>query len=105
MNIYVGNLPRSTSEEAIRKMFEEFGEVNEVKLIKDQYSGELRGFGFVQMPAKAEAQAAIDGINSKELDGRHLIVNEAKPKKSNGRSGGNRSGGGGGFRGNRSRSW
>ena len=89
MNIYVGNLPKSTDDDAVRKLFEVHGEVTEVKLIKDNYSGELRGFGFIQMPAKEQAQAAIEAINSTEFEGRFLIVNEAKPK-------GNRSGGGGG---------
>ena len=59
MNIYVGNLPRTTDEETVRKLFEEYGEVTEIKLLKDQYTGELRGFGFVTMPAKADAQKAI----------------------------------------------
>ncbi len=102
MNIYVGNLPKTTNEEAVRKLFEEHGEVTEVKLLKDQYSDELRGFGFVTMPAKADGQKAIQEVNSAELEGRKLIVNEAHPKKD--RQGG-RSRGGGGFQGSRSRSW
>lgn len=108
MNIYVGNLPKTADEQTIRNLFAEHGEISEIKLIKDQFSGELRGFGFIEMPSKAQAQAAIQAINGMELDGRTLIVNEARPRreKTGGghqRSGG--SGGGGGFRGPRSRSW
>lgn len=116
MNIYVGNLPKTTTEEAVRKIFEAYGEVTEVKLIKDHFSGEIRGFGFIEMPAKADAQRAIQEVNETELEGRTLIVNEARRKKDNrfggGGGGGNRQrGGGGGYRGggggggNRSRSW
>ena len=101
MNIYIGNLPKTTNEETVRKLFEEYGEVTEVKLIKDQYSGELRGFGFVEMPAKADAKTAIEKADGTELEGRTLIVNEARPRKD--RSGGRQRGGG--FRGSRSRSW
>lgn len=120
MNIYVGNLPKSITEEIVRDLFKEYGEVSEVKLIKDQYSGELRGFGFVEMPAKADAQKAIAEIDETEIDGRKIIVNEARPRKDRpggggrrgpggmgsggGRRGGGNSGGGGG-RGPRSRSW
>ena len=104
MNIYVGNLPKATNEEAVKELFAEYGEVTEVKLIKDQYTGELRGFGFITMPSKADAQKAMQEINGKELEGRTLVVNEARPRGD--RSGGGRQrGGGGGFRGSRSRSW
>ena len=106
MNIYVGNLPKTTDEETIRNLFKTYGEVMEVKLIKDQYSGELRGFGFVTMPSKTEGQAAIDGLNGNEIEGRKIIVNEARPQKE--RSGGRhqRGGSGGGNRGGfQSRSW
>ncbi len=102
MNIYVGNLPKTTTEEAVRKVFEEYGEVAEVKLIKDQYTGELRGFGFIEMPAKSDAQKAIQEVDGTELEGNTLIVNEARPRRD--RSGGRPRGGGGG-RGPRSRSW
>ena len=102
MNIYVGNLPKTTTEEAVRKVFEECGEVAEVKLIKDQYSGELRGFGFIEMPSKSDAQKAIQEVDGTELEGNTLIVNEARPRED--RSGGRQRGGGGG-RGPRSRSW
>ena len=91
MNIYVGNLPKTTTEEAVRKLFEEYGEVTEIKLLKDQYTDELRGFGFVTMPSKADAQKAIQEINDTELEGNTLIVNEARPRKD--RSGGRQRGG------------
>ncbi|MFQ5651867.1 MAG: RNA recognition motif domain-containing protein [bacterium] len=81
LNIYVGNLPKTTTEEAVRELFSAHGEVSEVKLIKDQYSGELRGFGFIEMPSKSEAQKAIEEVNGTELEGRTLIVNEARPRK------------------------
>ena len=101
MNIYVGNLPKTTTEDEVRKVFAEYGEVAEVKLIKDNYSGELRGFGFIEMPAKADAQKAIQEVDGTELEGQTLIVNEARPRKD--RSGGHQRGGG--QRGPRSRSW
>ena len=102
MNIYVGNLPKTTTEDEVRKVFAEYGEVAEVKLIKDNYSGELRGFGFIEMPAKADAQKAIQEVDGTELEGNTLIVNEARPRED--RSGGRpRSGGRRG--GSRPRSW
>jgi len=101
LNIYVGNLPKTADEQAIRKLFEEHGEVTEVKLIKDKFTDELRGFGFVEMPSKADAEKAIQEVNGTELEGRTLTANEARPR--NDRSGGRR--GGGGQRGSRSRSW
>lgn len=105
MNIYVGNLPKTTNEETVRKLFEEYGEVTEIKLLKDQYSGELRGFGFVTMPSKADAEKAIQEVNDTELEGRTLIVNEASPRKDRSGSRKRGGGGGGGFHGSRSRSW
>jgi len=102
MNIYVGNLSREVTEEDLRQTFEAFGQVASVTIIKDKFSGESRGFGFVEMSAKAEAQAAIAGLNGKELKGRTLNVNEARPR-SEGRRGGGRPGGG--YRGGRRRSW
>jgi len=91
MNIYVGNLSRDITEEDLRKTFEAFGQVASVTIIKDKFSGESRGFGFVEMPDKAEAQAAINGLNGKELKGRTLNINEARPR-SEGRRGGGRQG-------------
>jgi RNA recognition motif-containing protein len=106
VNIYVGNIPKNATEDSVRKLFETYGQVSSVKLVEDRYTGELRGFGFVEMPSKEEGQAAIEGANGTELDGKSLIVNEARPKttQSGGRRGGG-SGGGGGFQGKRSRSW
>lgn len=92
MNIYVGNLPREATEEDVRKEFEAFGQVASATIIKDKYSGEPRGFGFVEMPAKAEAEAAIAGLNGKQLKGRTLTVNEARPRSEDrGGRGGRRS--------------
>ena len=101
MNIFVGNLSRDVTEEELRAAFSAFGQVSKVTILKDKFSGEPRGFGFVEMPAKAEAQAAINGMNQKDLNGRALNVNEARPKTERsgggGRGGwGGRGGGGGG---------
>ena len=96
MNIYVGNLPREANETDLQEAFQPFGQVTSVTIIKDKFSGESRGFGFVEMPSKAEAQAAITGMEGKELKGRTLSVNEARPRPE-GRGGrGDRGGGGGG---------
>ena len=91
MNIYIGNLPKTTNEDAVRKVFEAYGKVREVKLIQDKFTQELRGFGFVEMPSKTEAQEAIKNIDGSELEGRNLIVNEARPRED--RSDKNRRGG------------
>ena len=96
MNIYVGNLSYEVTEEDLKQAFEDFGQVASVNIIKDRYSGESRGFGFVEMPAKAEAQSAIEGMNGKELKGQMLKVSEARPR-SEGRRGGGRRGGGRSF--------
>lgn len=93
MNIYVGNLSSDVTEDDLRQAFESFGQIASVAVIKDKFSGESRGFGFVEMPAKAEAQSAIEGLNGKEVKGAPLIVNEARPR-SEGRRGGGRPGGG-----------
>jgi len=104
MSIYVGNLSREVTEEDLRQAFEGFGQVESVKIIKDRYSGESRGFGFVEMLSKAEGQSAIDGLNGKELKGRTLNVNEARPRtESRGGRGGY--GGGRGGQGGRRRSY
>lgn len=98
MNIYVGNLSPETTEEDLRQAFKSYGEVLNASIIKDKYSGESRGFGFVEMSNKEEAQKAIAGISGTELHGRTLNVNEARPRTE--RSGGYRDsrGGGGGRR-------
>jgi len=97
MNIYVGNLAYSVTEEDLRKAFEAFGQVASANVIRDQFSDRSKGFGFVEMPESSEAQAAISGLNGKELNGRTLNVNEAKPRADRDRSGGfgGRRGGGG----------
>jgi cold-inducible RNA-binding protein len=105
MKIYVGNLSRQASEEDLRQAFEAFGEVASVTIIKDKFTGESKGFGFIEMPTGGEAQAAITGLNGQELKGRTLNVNEARPREEGdrgrshsggGRPGGGRFGGGGG---------
>ena len=80
MNIYIGNLSYDCGEEDLKKAFEDFGQVESVKIITDRYTGRSRGFGFVEMPAEEEAKAAIDGMNGKDLMGRELKVNEARPR-------------------------
>ena len=95
MNIYVGNLSRQTTEEDLRKAFEAFGQVESANVIQDKFTGESRGFGFVEMPAKQEAQKAIEEMNGTDLGGRAVNVNEARPKTER------RGGGGGGGRGGR----
>jgi RNA recognition motif-containing protein len=98
VNIYVGNLSRETTEDELRQAFEAHGQVTSVNIIKDRYSGESRGFGFVEMSTKSEAEAAISGLNGTSLGERTLSVNEARPR-SEGGGGGRRpyGGGGGGF--------
>ena len=99
MNIYVGNLSYNVSEEELRTAFEAFGQVTSASIIKDKFSGQSKGFGFVEMPSKEEAQAAISGMNGKEMKGRTLNVNEARPRSDDRRGGG----GGAGRTGGRSR--
>ncbi len=97
MNIYVGNLSAKITEQELREAFESFGEVDSAKIIKDNFTGKSRGFGFVVMPSQEQAQAAIEGLNGKELEGSTLTVNEAKPRENrSGGGGGGRPGGGGG---------
>jgi len=92
MNIYVGNLSHEVTEEDLKQAFEGFGQVETVKIIKDRYSGESRGFGFVEMPAKGEAESAINDLNGKDLKGRALNVSEARPRAQDRRGGGRRGG-------------
>jgi RNA recognition motif-containing protein len=111
MNIYVGNLAREATEDDVRKAFEAFGQIAEVRIIMDKFSGEPKGYGFVEMPSKEEAEKAIAELNGKDLMGRALNVNEARPKVERGGGGGGRrpggfdkrrgSGGGGGGGGGR----
>lgn len=95
MNIYVGNLAYEVTESDIRTEFEAFGEVTSVAIIKDNYSGQSKGFAFVEMPKLQEGQAAITGLNGKKLKERAITVNGARPRGEGGGSGG-RGGGGGG---------
>ena len=107
MNIYVGNLAREATEQDLRDTFAAHGQVSSVAIIKDKFSGESRGFGFVEMPNREEAQKAIEQLNGQPLKGRNLTVNEARPREERrpggggggyGGGGGDRRGGGGGGR-------
>ena len=93
MKIYVGSLSYKATEEDLKKEFESFGQVESTNIVKDRYSGESRGFGFVEMPNKDEAQSAIEGLNGRELKGRKISVNEARPRSEGFRGGGRRGGG------------
>ena len=84
MNIFVGNLPFSVTEDALREMFEPFGEIQTLKLITDRETGRPRGFGFIEMD-NADADAAIKSLNNTELDGRNIKVNQSEPKKTSSR--------------------
>jgi RNA recognition motif-containing protein len=110
MKIFVGNLSRRATQDALQQLFETFGQVASIEIIRDKFSGESKGFGFVEMPSKSEAQAAMTGLNGRDLDGKALTVNEARPRNNERRGGGGggdrrggerRFGGGGGNR----RSW
>src|SRR5229473_1617177 len=91
-NIFVGNLSFGATEDAVRSMFEAYGAVERVSIVTDRDSGQPRGFGFVEMSVNAEADRAIAELNGRELDGRALNINEARPKT-------DRGSGGGGYRG------
>lgn len=80
MNIYVGNLPYNSTDEELRQTFAPYGEVTSASVIADKFTGRSRGFGFVEMPNDEEAKAAIEALNGKDVDGRQLRVNEARPK-------------------------
>ncbi|MFZ5979533.1 MAG: RNA recognition motif domain-containing protein [Candidatus Zixiibacteriota bacterium] len=94
MNIYIGNMSYNTTEEQLREAFENYGEVTSVNIIKDKFTGEPRGFAFVEMPDQNAATSAIGALNGYDLNGRSLSVNEARPRTENrnrgGRGGGNR---------------
>lgn len=92
--IYVGGLPYSTSESQLADLFAPHGTVESVRIITDKFTGQSRGFGFVEMPTAAEAQSAIEALNGTQLDGRTLTVNEARPQEPRAA----KSGGGGGRR-------
>ena len=97
MKIYVGNLSYNVSEEELRQALEAFGPVTSASIIKDKTTGQSKGFGFVEMPAETDGKAAIEGLNGKELKGRAIVVNEARPRpEGSGGRGGGRGGQGGG---------
>jgi cold-inducible RNA-binding protein len=100
--LYVGNLAYSMSDASLQSSFGQFGTVVSAKVMMDRDSGRSKGFGFVEMSTSDEAQAAIRGLNGKSIDGRDIVVNEARPKESSGFGGGGQrrdTGGGGGYRG------
>jgi RNA recognition motif-containing protein len=101
VNIFVGNLSREASEDDLKQAFQAFGEVATASIIMDKFTRESKGFGFVEMPVKTEAEAAIAGLNGKDLKGRPLTVNEARPREDRGGGFGGRKGGGGGYGGNK----
>ena len=85
MNIYLGNLSYSATENAVRDLFEGFGQVTTAKIVTDKFTGSSRGFGFVEMPNDDEAQKAIAELNGKEFQGRKMVVNESRPRETTGR--------------------
>jgi RNA recognition motif-containing protein len=95
MNIYVGNLPYSVTDADLRETFAQYGEVTSVQLISDKFTGESKGFGFVEMANNSQADAAIKGLNGSAMKGRNITVNQAKPRTDRPSHGG---GGGGGRR-------
>ncbi|MCC6155476.1 MAG: RNA-binding protein [Candidatus Hydrogenedentes bacterium] len=109
MNLYVGNLSYTTTEASLRKAFEAYGAVDSARIIIDKMTDKSKGFAFVEMPNSNEAKAAIEGLDGKDLDGRPLRVNEARPKTEGGGGGGGgrggRGGGYGGGGGGRGRDW
>jgi cold-inducible RNA-binding protein len=99
MNIYVGNLAYQVDEDELKRIFEAYGLVDSVRMISDRQTGRPKGFAFVEMPNSEEAQAAIDGVNKTEIQGRAVTVNEARPRTERN----DRGGAGGGFRGGNTR--
>ena len=99
--LYVGNLAYSVRDESLQQAFSQFGSVTSAKVMMDRETGRSKGFGFVEMGSDAEAQAAINGMNGQPLEGRAIVVNEARPREDRpggfGGGGGSRSGGGGGY--------
>jgi len=99
--LYVGNLSYGVSDSALEQLFSQFGTVQSAQVIQDRATGRSKGFGFVEMDNDAQAQAAIEGLHERELDGRRLTVNEARPREERGGGGGGGYGGGGGGGGSR----
>jgi len=87
MNIYVGNLSPEVTDEDLNSLFSEHGNVSSAKVIRDNFSQESRGFGFVEMPGQADAKKALDTLNSYELKGNKIVVNEARPRRERGSGG------------------
>lgn len=94
MRIYVGGISYNTNNDGLRNLFETVGTVTDAHIVEDRFSGQSKGFGFVEMPDAGEAQAAIDKFNGHQLDGRSLTVNEARPREERGSGGGGNRGGG-----------
>jgi RNA recognition motif-containing protein len=92
MQLYVGNLSRETTEDELQQAFAGFGYVQSVTIVKERFSGESRGFGFIEMPNRGEAQEAMTGLNGKDMRGNLLIINEARPRNDNRRGGGKNDG-------------
>ena len=103
MNIYVGNLSYDVTDVTVREAFESFGEVTSARVIKDKYTGQSRGFGFVEMSVLSQAQTAIKSLNGKEILGKQISVNEARARADQGRTGGQGRGGRMDYSGNRNR--
>jgi cold-inducible RNA-binding protein len=99
MNIYVGNLAKDVKEDELTQLFSEYGKVVSAKILRDLFSQESRGFGFVEMQGQEDAKKAIDALNIMDFKGKKLVVNEARPRRDN--RGGGRNRGGGGSRGGR----
>jgi cold-inducible RNA-binding protein len=100
MNLYVGNLPYRITEDQLREAFEEFGRVSSCTIIKDKVTGQSKGFGFLEMPERSEAEVAVTNLNGRDLMGRKINVNEARPREERapaGASRGSYDGGGGGY--------
>jgi len=85
MNIYVGRISSQSTEKEIKKVFEAYGQLSSIELIEDRHTGELRGFGYIEMPKKTEAEAAIAGLNGKEFNGKKLTVNKARSHRNSSR--------------------
>ena len=98
MRIYVGGISFNTNTDGLRDLFATVGTVTDTTIVEDKYSGQSKGFGFVEMPDASEAQAAIAKFNGYSLDGRNLTVNEARPREERSGGGGGYGGGGGGRR-------
>ncbi len=98
MNLYLGNLSRDVTEADLRQLFEPFGKIDAVNVIKDKFSGVSKGFGFIEMPVKEEAEAAIKALHRQPFKGQSMDITEARPREDRKRSHGGRNGSGGGRR-------